>query len=114
MLAAIALMIMTISVCYASEPKVQFQTGFETKSEFYDRFVYFAGNHCGQYSSNACRIESLPNHVDHKNAWHGDHNMACEAPTTSRDVHVENHDEYFWWCAPGNDARKGHLMTGQN
>ena len=97
-----------------TSPKVQFQTRFDTKEEFYNRFVYFVGNHCGQYSSNACRIEKLQDYVDHKNTWHGDHNMACGAPTTSREVHAENHDQYFWWCAPGNDARNGHVMTAQN
>ena len=60
LLAGIALMITTISLSYASEPKVQFQTRFDTREEFYNRFVYFVGNHCGQYSSNACRIQSLP------------------------------------------------------
>lgn len=94
--------------------KFQFEARFETKDDFYKGFVYFVGNHCSQYSSTACRIEQLPPHVHHRASWHGDHNMACEAPTTLRDVRVENHEEYFWWCAPGNDPSKGHVMTAQD
>src|SRR5262245_24258804 len=79
--------------------EVQFQTGFETKLEFYDRFVYFVGNHCSQYSANTCRIENLPEFLSPINSWLGDHNLACGAPTTSREVNVKHHAEYFWWCA---------------
>jgi hypothetical protein len=47
--------------------------------------------------------------------WHGDHNLACEAPTTLRDVHVApegvNPGELVWWCAPGGDPATGHMMT---
>jgi hypothetical protein len=98
----------------AASSKSQFHARFETRDEFYKGFVYFVGNHCDQYSATTCRIERLPSHVDHKTSWHGDHSMACEAPTTSREIRVENHDEYFWWCAPGDDPSKGHVMTAQN
>jgi hypothetical protein len=27
---------------------------------------------------------------------------------------VANREELFWWCAPGGDAAKGHLMTSLN
>jgi hypothetical protein len=91
----------------------QFQTGFEKSQEFYDRFVYFVGNHCAPYSANTCRIESMPVH-NSPGTWHGDHSMACEAPTTSRTVNAQHHVEYFWWCAPGHDPLKGHVMTAQN
>jgi hypothetical protein len=54
----------------------------------------------------------------------GEHNMACQAPTTFRTVHQpplqwgQTHTnvdvsaaELIWWCAPGDDAAKGHMMT---
>lgn len=91
---------------------VQFQTDFATNSEFYNRFDYFVGNHCSPYSANTCRVEDHPS--SHILSWNGDHNMACEAPTTSRTVNAANHNEYFWWCAPGNEPSKGHIMTAQN
>lgn len=51
--------------------------------------------------------------------------MACEGPTTHRTINqlplqwgvphsnidVTN-SEFVWWCAPGNDTAKGHMMTG--
>ena len=55
----------------------------------------------------------------------GEHDMACNAPTTYRTVHQpslqwgQQHSnvdvsasELVWWCAPGNDPAKGHMMTG--
>lgn len=54
----------------------------------------------------------------------GEHDTACLGPDTYRTVHqvdlpfgqwhsrvnVEN-SEMVWWCAPGNDTAKGHMMT---
>jgi hypothetical protein len=57
---------------------------------------------------------------DQPRSWHGDHDMSCGAPTTSREVHlsgealpgpVSGAGEMVWWCAPGNDPAKGHVMT---
>ena len=48
--------------------------------------------------------------------WRGHHNMACENPTTERDlVHGSRTDntnpgDEFWLCGPGGDATD-HLMT---
>jgi hypothetical protein len=47
--------------------------------------------------------------------WVGDHDMTCGAPTTQRPVHqTEDKAEMFWWCAPGGDPAKGHVMTAAN
>jgi hypothetical protein len=51
---------------------------------------------------------------DFDETWPGDHNLACEGPTTQRVVHPSRDGkdpEAFWWCAPGNDRTKGHFMT---
>jgi hypothetical protein len=57
---------------------------------------------------------------DQPQSWHGDHDMSCGAPTTSRAVHlrgetgpgpVGNAGELVWYCAPGGDPAKGHVMT---
>ena len=58
-------------------------------------------------------------------SFHGEHDMACNGPTTFRTVHQpplqwgtahSNVDvtasELVWYCAPGNDPAKGHMMTG--
>lgn len=39
--------------------------------------------------------------------------MGCGAPTTTRTVHVSDHSELFWWCAP-NGPDTGHVMIGMN
>jgi hypothetical protein len=54
--------------------------------------------------------------------WVGDHNSACQGPTTERTVHVHADSppgpvsgmgEQVWWCAPaGPDT--GHFMTSMN
>jgi hypothetical protein len=47
--------------------------------------------------------------------WSGDHDMSCGAPTTMRDVHqTADKAEMFWYCAPGGDPAKGHVMTAAN
>ncbi len=61
--------------------------------------------------------------------WQGDHNMACSGPDQLRDITIHpglgpvtpaqvaaqtGKSQLFWWCAPGGDAAKGHLMTGIN
>lgn len=88
-----------------------FVANFGSASDFYDRFVYHVGNAC---DPQGCRPEDLPEWVPHDEEWAGDHNLACEGPTTLRTVHVGSHNEMFWWCAPGNDSAKGHIMTSLN
>jgi hypothetical protein len=57
---------------------------------------------------------------DQPEQWHGDHDSNCGAPTTLRDVAligetepgpVESAGDLVWWCAPGDDPTKGHMMT---
>jgi hypothetical protein len=84
----------------------QFVASFDTAQDFFNRFqrqVFFGGG--GRVATNEAGQPI--------GQWHGDHNMACEAPTTQRTVHSDGaHDaEMFWWCAPGGDATKGHIMT---
>ena len=43
--------------------------------------------------------------------FHGDHDMSCGAPTTTRDVHENIYSETVWYC--GNIANP-HFMTGMN
>jgi hypothetical protein len=80
-------------------PGVQFQSTFNTAADFYDRFridVHFR--------------DEGPN-VDRVKTWPGDHNMNCEGPLTTRIVSAANEADLFWWCAPGDDPTKGHIMT---
>ena len=37
----------------------------------------------------------------------------AQAPPSQRTVNVSDHDNLFWWCAPGG-APTGHVMTGLN
>lgn len=50
-------------------------------------------------------VRNGPNHT-----WSGDHNMACNGPTTQRTVHAHAENEFFWYCAP-NGSESGHLMS---
>jgi hypothetical protein len=46
--------------------------------------------------------------------WEGDHNRDCAGPETSRDVQrgtPTDLSDLFWYCAPGGDSAKGHLMS---
>jgi hypothetical protein len=85
-----------------------FQADFSTAEDFYERFDYgYTGVNPWEVPDDAV-----------KRSFHGDHNEACEAPTTDREVSFggdrSNLDfsELFWHCAPGNDPSKGHVMTG--
>ena len=55
--------------------------------------------------------------------------MACSGPAERRNVHLHpgmgpitptqvasqtGKSQMFWWCAPGDDATKGHMMTATN
>jgi len=83
-----------------------FEAQFATPADFYNRFDYgYSG--LNPYDWNGDAIES----------FHGDHNLACQAPTTDRTVHFTGNQttlgfaELFWPCAP-NGPDSGHLMTG--
>ena len=84
---------------------VQFRADFATAADFDARFDHgFSG----------LDPSTFPDYVPHIDSWNGDHNMACEGPTTLRTIHVDNKDDFFWWCAPGGDPAKGHVMVGVN
>ena len=96
-----------VPVARAASP-LQFEATFDTSTDFYDRFEY------GFSGLSPLNTPGAPP----VNEFHGDHNDACEAPTTARAVrYVQNGDQLdysqlFWHCAPGNDPTKGHVMTG--
>ena len=71
---------------------------FATAADFYDRFDTDVHFRADDYDRSA--------------TFHGDHNAACEAPTTGRTVRLDgaSNAEVFYWCAPGNDPAKGHVM----
>jgi hypothetical protein len=78
-----------------------FSETFDTAAGFYERFDYgFSG-----YDPAAD-----PEFIE---SWSGDHDAACAAPATKRDVHIADKEELFWWCGPRPDApaSSGHLMT---
>jgi hypothetical protein len=78
-------------------PSGDFTAAFATPADFYDRFV--------------TDVHFRANDYDPAATFHGDHNLACEGPTTGRTVHASNLAEVFWWCAP-NGPDTGHVMTG--
>jgi hypothetical protein len=80
-------------------PGGQFTATFETAGDFVNRFVTWVGN--DPHPSTNDGITSFP----------GDHDAGCSGPDQQRTVHVTNPAELYWWCAPGNDAAKGHVMT---
>lgn len=43
--------------------------------------------------------------------WQGDHDLACEGPTTYRTIHQSVHSELIYWCAPDGTPASGHVMT---
>jgi len=48
-------------------------------------------------------------------SFNGDHDHSCGSPATTRPM-VEDYQisTHFWYCAPGSDPAKGHMMTGLN
>jgi hypothetical protein len=89
----------------AASPPVsgsQFMATFETASDFFDRF-----------DRHIMSGANAPISQD----WMADHDMACSAPPTERPVHGgaihsgQNPDHLFFWCAPGGDTAKGHIMS---
>ena len=96
------------STALAAEAAPVFEATFSTPGDFYDRFDFgFSGLF-------------LPNHPNVITTYHGDHDLACNGPTTFRDILLSgpggtgamDFSEAFWYCAPGSDPSKGHVMTG--
>ena len=87
---------------------LQFDATFDAPDDFYDRFEY------GFSGLSPLNTPGAPPVTE----FHGDHNDACEAPTTSarfatcRTATNSTISQVFWHCAPGDDPTKGHVMTG--
>ena len=70
------------------------------------------GGPCGTVSQDCAPIMATD---------HAEHNMACEGPTTFRSLPAVTPADFavidpgstsnIYYCAPGNDAAKGHMMT---
>ena len=93
----------TVPASPPTTPPVGFQffEDFSTEAGFRNRFATHVGNEP--------RPERLLPGLGVL-SWPGDHDLSCGAPTAQRTVHVANHDELFWWCAP-NGPDTGHVMT---
>ena len=89
---------------------LEFEATFNTAGDFYDRFDRgYSGVSPWEWNNGGGAGATT--------SFHGDHNEACEGPTTQRTVSFgtaqnPDFDQLFWYCAPGNDPAKGHLMTG--
>jgi hypothetical protein len=88
----------------------QFEATFATASDFYDQFDYgYSGISPFEWNGGGNNGAVV--------SFHGDHDDACGAPTTSRQVELTQVDgeldysQVFWHCTPGNDPTKGHVMT---
>jgi hypothetical protein len=83
-----------------------FEAKFETANDFYGRFD-FGYSGIGPLGPGGG--------ITH---FHGDHGVSCGGPTTDRDVafggtqSAIDFSQLFWYCAPGGDPTKGHMMTG--
>lgn len=79
-----------------------FTATFDTPADFFDRFDRHLMS-----GANAPISED----------WQADHNDACDPPPTERHIHGggihsgDNPDHLFFWCAPGGDPAKGHIMS---
>ena len=106
----------------------QFSESFETLAGFTNRFeLGFSVNDNDGAPTGAgmCRSghnppwqcvanldpANLPDWAEHFEQWQGDHDMSCGTPATQRTVDINNKTTLFWYCAPGNDPAKGHVMT---
>lgn len=89
-----------------------FSATFDTPADFYDRFNVDVGNYAAPGVRISEAFERWPGY-DGPKVVHGDHDMSCGAPTTSRTLDPDSPDrsQWFWWCAPGGDPAKGHVMT---
>lgn len=102
---------------------LQFSEDFSTADGFYNRFDFGLSQH------NSHNGEDIATNPGSMTDWEGDHSMACSGPDQLRPIHVApgfghvtpaqvatatQKSQLFWWCAPGGDAAKGHLMTSTN
>jgi hypothetical protein len=91
-------------------PSPGFTATFDSPSDFYDRFDYGFSGFDPSSNSNPDRLVS----------WTGDHDTACNGPTTNRTINIDrgtggdplgyrytDFDPMFWWC-------RGHMMTSVN
>ena len=85
-----------------------FAEDFASEGNFRERFETYTGNYCTDGTE--CRPEDI---TDTVHEFGGSHSMACEPPPSQRTVDISDHDNLFWWCAPGG-APTGHLMSGLN
>jgi hypothetical protein len=92
---------------------LQFEAKFETSGDFFDRFDFgYSGPNPWDWGNGTGAGQQM--------VFHGDHDMSCAGPTTSRDVTFGgdrqqlDFSQLFWYCAPGGDGTKGHVMTGVN
>jgi hypothetical protein len=90
---------------------VQFSATFESAGDFYSRFVTDVGNYV---DGSLTRVGDALGRVDTPAAWSGDHDDACNGPETARTIDARQLDRYFWFCAPGGDPSKGHVMSAVN
>jgi len=95
-----------------------FVEDFASAGGFYDRFDFgFSANEDVIGTSNDAGV------------YEGDHSLACSGPEQRRPIRLGRGEgpvtaqqvasqtgksQMFWWCAPGNEAAKGHVMTGTN
>lgn len=91
---------------------MQFFEDFST-AESVNRFEWRV--HVGG-AANGARLGSSAADGNPNVAWVGEHNTACAGPDTLRDVRGgqttgDPFGDTVWWCAPGGDASKGHVMT---
>jgi hypothetical protein len=91
-----------------SSERVLFAEDFASEENFRERFETYTGNYCT--AGTECRPEDIPEAI---HQFGGAHSMVCEPPPSQRTVNISDHDDLFWWCAPGGPPT-GHLMTGLN
>lgn len=79
-----------------------FVATFDTPGDFFDRF-----------DRHLMSGANAPIEQD----WMADHDTACNPPPSERPIHGDgihsgqNPDRLFFWCAPGGDPAKGHIMS---
>jgi hypothetical protein len=89
----------------------QFAATFDSPSEFSSRFVTSVGNYVDAAGQRVGDLVDCCPWIDTPRSFPGDHNASCDAPTTQRTIDVHNIQDFFWYCAPGGDAAKGHVMS---
>ena len=88
---------------------LSFSEDFKTPTSYKERFDY---GWSGEW--NAGSMFGV-----NRNDWHADHGMMCENPNSShRTIHVTSQeqarDAAVYYCMPGGNEDKGHMMTTVN